>query len=297
MDLSIIILSYNTKDITDKCLSLLQLSIINCEKRLKNEIEVIVLDNASIDGSGQMIKSKHSWVKLIPSPLNYGYSKGNNIAFEKATNPVILFLNSDVFVKEDSLEKTLLYFKEKTCGVLGVKLTYENGKLQPSAGNLPTPINTIFWILGLSALSFIKPFHPTQSSYFSSDHEVGWTTGAFFMIKKELFKKVGGFDNNIFMYMDEVDFCKRVERSGYKICFTPSIEIVHLLRASSKSDPEEVLVKEITGIKYYLKKYYLPYYFLVRLFLIKGLILRIIAFSLLGKTKRAKAYVKALKMI
>lgn len=302
MDLSIIILSYNTKDITDKCLEKLKFSVIRCQAEFKNKIEVIVLDNASSDGSVGMIQKKHHWVKLIVSPVNTGFSKGNNIAVKKASYGLILFLNSDVFVSEDTLTKTIAYFKNHPgCDVLGAKLVYEDNRLQPSAGFLPTPVNAIFWILGIAYLPLIgkltAPFHPRFKSFFATEHEVGWTTGAFFVIKKNVFEKVKGFDEDIFMYMDEVDLCKRLQLANFKVYYTPSIKAIHLHRASSKSNPEKVFTRELAGIRYYFKKYYPNQYPIIRLFLFLGVMLRIIAFSLLGKTASAKAYMAGLRVI
>lgn len=295
MDLSIIILSYNTKEITDECLRRLQLSVVSCQTKLKNKIQVIVLDNASSDGSVEMIKKNHPLVNLLESKENTGYSRGNNIALKKTKYPVILLLNSDVFVEENSLEKALEYMQNHHCDVLGPKLIYEDGKLQPSAGNLPDPLNTVFWILGLGQL--LNPFHPKNSAYFSKDREVGWVMGAFFMFKREIYKLVGGFDEKIFMYMDEVEFCKRINNAHFKVCFTPALVITHLQEASSKDFPETALTNELKGIKVYFKKHYSGSYWLVRMFLIVGLILRVMAFSLLGKTQRARAYVEALPYV
>ncbi|MDP3733403.1 MAG: glycosyltransferase family 2 protein [Candidatus Daviesbacteria bacterium] len=293
MDLSIIILSYNTKDITDECLKRLQASVDRVQKKLKNNVESIVLDNASEDGSVELIEKKYPWVKLIKSKINTGFSRGNNIAMKQSNNPFVLFLNSDCFVEEDTLFKALSYFKDHPdCSVLGVKLVYENNKFQPSAGFLPNPLNAILWILGIP-----NSFHPRNKVFFEKDKQVGWVTGAFLMIKKEAWEKTSGFDENIFMYMDEVDLCKRINMEGFKICFTPDIVVTHLHRASSPAFPEKALVSELAGIGYYFKKYYSGVYPLVRLFLVLGLIFRVIAFSLLGKTKRARAYVEGLGVI
>lgn len=294
MDLSVIILSYNTKDITDECLKRLQSAVDRVQKS-GNKVQVIVLDNASSDGSVEMIKRNHPRVELIESKENTGYSKGNNLAFKKNKYPNVLFLNSDVYVKDYTLEKALDYLNNHQCDVLGVKLLYEDGKLQPSAGNLPDPLNTVFWIFGIGQL--FNPFHPKNPAYFSKDSKVGWVTGAFLLIKRDVFEKTGGFDEDIFMYMDEVDLCKRISLKGYRVCFTPSIQVTHLHRASSKSDPEKALTREVMGVKRYLEKYHSKSYFFIRMFLILGLILRIIAFSLLGKTKRARAYLEGLSKI
>ena len=249
-----------------------------------------------------MIKEDHPGVKLIESAENTGFSKGNNIAMKKSKTPYILLLNSDVYLEEDSLYKALAYFRVNlNCDVLGARLNYPTGKLQPSAGSLPNPLNIISWILGLSLLPlasvFIPPFHPKSRGFFSKAHQVGWIMGAFFALKKEIFKKTSGFDENLFMHMEEVEWCKRINMAHFKIWYVPQIEVVHLHGASTNFDLGASFLNELKGIKYYLQKHYSSFYLLVKLFLILGLILRIIVFSLLGKTQRARAYVEGLSVI
>lgn len=302
LDLSVIILSYNTKNITNECLSRLWLSVSRCRQKLGNDIEVIVVDNASSDGSVEEIRKNHSWVKLIESKVNTGFSGGNNLGLKIATKPYILFLNSDAYVEQDSLIKALEYFqKNPDCSVLGPKLTFENGKLQPSAGYLPNPFNVIAWILGLSLIPPLAPltfpFHPKFKEFFDKEREVGWIMGAFFMLKREVIEKVGGFDEKIFMYFEEVEFCKRATLAGFQIWYVPGIKVVHLHGASSGFDNSPALLQELKGLKYYLQEYYRNSYCLVRLFLVLGLVLRVIVFSLLGNTKRARAYMEGLKVI
>ncbi len=292
MDLSVIILSYNTKDITKRCLKKLEISKAYCEKKLSNKIEVIVLDNASEDGSAQMIKEDFPQVKLIESAENTGFSKGNNIAMKQSKHPYILLLNSDVYLEEESLYKALAYFRVNlNCDVLGARLNYATGKLQLSAGNLPNPFNIIFWIFGLSG------FHPKSKSFFSKAHQVGWVMGAFFALKRDVFEKTSGFDENLFMHMEEIEWCKRINMAGYKVWYVPQVEVIHLHGASSNFDLTSSFLNELKGIKYYLKKHYSLFYFPVKFFLILGLILRVVAFSLLGKTKRAGIYLEGLSLI
>lgn len=302
LDLSIIILSYNTKDITGRCLDKVKVAKGYCEKRLKNKVQVIVVDNGSSDGSSELIKSDYPWVKLIASKTNLGFSKGNNLAMKKVKSPFILLLNSDVYVTEESLYKALAYFRVNlNCDVLGARLNYPTGKLQPSCGSLPNPLNIIFWILGLSLLPLINnlvpSFHPKGKKYFSKAHPVGWIMGAFFMLKREVFENTGGFDENLFMHMEEVEWCKRISDCGFKIWYVPSIEVVHLHGASTNFDLAPSFLNELKGIKYFSLKHYNSFYLLVRLFLTAGLILRVIAFSLLGKTKRARIYVEGLSTV
>ena len=113
--------------------------------------EILVLDNASKDGSPAMIRQNHPSIKLTASFENTGFSKGNNLIMKEVKTPYILLLNSDCYLEEESLYKALAYFRvNKNCDALGARLNYSTGNLQPSAGNLPNPLNIIFWILGLN---------------------------------------------------------------------------------------------------------------------------------------------------
>lgn len=302
LDLTVVILSFNTKDITGRCLGKLKIAKDYCEDKLKNRVQVIVLDNGSSDGSAQTIKSDCPWVKLIVSKINLGFSKGNNVVIKQSKSPYILLLNSDCYVAEDSIYKTLAYFRVNlNCDVLGARLNYGSGALQPSAGNLPTPINIISWIFGLSLFTpinfLIPPFHPKDKKYFSKAHRTGWIMGAFFALKRKVYEKSSGFDENLFMYMEEVEWCKRINKSGFKVWFVPSVEVIHLHGASSKFDLQSSFLNELKGIKYYLNKHYKHLYLFVKLFLMIGLILRIIAFSILRKNNRAKVYIQGLSVV
>lgn len=301
MDLSVIVLSYNTKEITDECLRRLQVA----GSRLQESgyrIQVIVVDNASSDGSVEMISKKHPWVELIASKENTGYSKGNNIGISKAKGDYILLLNSDALVEEDTLVKCQEFFKQNPhCDVLGAKLIFRNGTFQPSAGNLPTVSNVICWIMGISLIPGIKKytnsFHPNYPEFFNKDRRVGWVSGAFFMAKKEVFEKCKGLDENIFMYLEEVELCKRIQKEGFKVWYVPEIIVTHLHGASSKSDRSKIFINELKGLKYYFQKHNPGAYPLIKLFLYKGLLLRIFAFLILFKFDRVKAYTKGLSII
>lgn len=298
LDLSVIILSFNTKDITLRCLSKLKTSIGFCKGKLGNKIEVIVLDNASEDGSVQAIKTEHPWVKVISSKENTGFAKGNNLAMKQSKKPFILLLNSDVYLEENSLYKALAYFRVNlNCDLLGVRLNYSDGRLQPSAGNLPNPINLIFWIFGIKSMPFVPAFHPVRKSYFSKAHQVGWVMGAFFALKRKVFESSGGFDENLFMHMEEVEWCKRIKDLGYKIWYVPQVEVVHLHGASTNFDLSDSFLNELKGVKYFLKKHYPVFYLPLKLIIWKGLLLRIIAFSILKKPIRAEIYKKGLGLI
>lgn len=302
LNLSIIILSYNTVDVTERCLARVEVAKAYCEKKLGNKIEVIVLDNGSKDGSLEMLYRQLPKVKVIAQKENLGFACGNNIAIRCTKSPYILLLNSDAYLQEESLYKALAYFRVNlNCDAMGARLNYASGDLQPSCGNLPNPMNIIFWILGLGRLPLIDKlvpsFHPKDKNFFSKARKVGWVMGAFFMLKRQVFEKTGGFDEKFFMHMEEVEWCKRILDYGYKIWYVPFVEAVHLHGASTGFDLSSSFLNELKGIKYYLKKHYGFSYLLIKPVLMIGLILRVIAFSLLGKTKRAKVYMEGLGVI
>ena len=222
LNLSVVILSYNTKDVTGRCLAKALAAKEYCEKKLKNKVEVIVLDNASADGSALAIKKDFPKVKLIAQKENLGFAKGNNLVMQKIKNPFILLLNSDCYLQEESLYKAIAYFRVNlNCDVLGARLNYASGLLQPSAGSLPNILNIIFWILGLSLLPFfnmiVSPFHPKEKKYFAKAHKTGWIMGAFFMLKKKVYDVTGGFDENFFMYKEDIDLSWRLRLLGWSL--------------------------------------------------------------------------------
>ena len=296
LSLSVIILSFNTRDITDKCLAKLSLARKEAEGK-EIDTEVVVLDNASSDGSVEMIRDKYPWVRLIVSKENTGFAKGNNIVMEKAKSDYFLLLNSDAYVAKETLVKTVNYFeKHPECDVLGCRLSYPDGSFQPSGGELPGPNNVATWLLGIELIPatyyFLSPIHPKNISYFSRDKEVGWVMGAFMMLRREVYEKTKGFDENFFIYTEEVEWSQRIKKAGFKIFYTPSFSVVHIGKASSKFVETTPLVREMTGMKLFFKKHHPGYVDLLNVLIWLSSVLRFLAFSLLGKKDKALAYWK-----
>jgi hypothetical protein len=303
--ISIVIVSWNTKTVTDECLARIKTAADHAGDKI--DTEVIVVDNASSDGSDGMIEKKYPWVKLVKSGSNLGYAKGNNLGFKKTSpdSDYLLLLNSDAYLEKETLINSLSYFeKNNDCDVLGCKLILGNGKLQPSAGNLPTPMNVWSWIWGIDLIpglnKLVPQFHPRDKEYFKKDRRVGWVQGAFLFMKREVFEKTDGFDEKFFMYMDEVEWCRRVQKLGYKIFYTRDFSVTHLDRASAQGIPEKLAKTyslEVIGLVYYLKKYY-PKNISLLLLLIKfGVFVRWLAFLVLGNKTRTQAYSATLKEI
>lgn len=301
-DLSIIIVNFNTTEITLECLNRLKESVNYCESILKNRIEVIVVDNGSTDDSVEKIKNHHRWVNLLESKTNLGYGGGNNLGLEESVNPYILLLNSDVYVEKDTLIKALEFFQSTPdCDVLGCRLSFQNGQLQPSGGYLPDLYNTAVWMFGFEAIPYIGefagPVHPKSEGFFERPRQLEWVTGAFFMMKRKVYEATRGFDPNIFMYMEEVELCMRIKQAGFRVYYNPIFSVTHLVGASSNFNVQKPLIFELKGLVYVFQKHYPNQVPILRLLVYSGCILRIIGFTLFNKPDKRQAYLEALKYV
>ena len=249
MLLSIIIVSYNTQDVLRKCLKLVYEDLGDIEA------EIIIADNASHDGSPDMVEREFPHVRLIRCKKNYGFGKANNIAMKEAQGEYFLLLNSDAYIKPGVLKSTLDYMNNhKDVGILGVKLMGEEGNLQPSARKFPNPFYRFTVLSGISShFSRSRLLGGPDYSWWdhSSIKEVDWVVGAYFMVRRDAAEKVGYFDERYFLYYEETDFCLQVKKQGYKVIFFPFAEVVHLGGESSRKTGEVVSEsgRQITGIR------------------------------------------------
>ncbi len=245
MILSICILNYNTKDLTIQCLSSL---FEQYEKQIyRKELEIIVVDNNSNDGSSAFIKNKFPKVIVFENKENSGFSKGQNIAAKIAKGKYLFFLNSDTQVKDDHLFAMTSYLdSHKDVGVLGARLYNPDGSEQLSAGKFYTFLNFLIMLISGERVGFLRS-SPKKIS------EVDWVMGASFMIKKRLFDVLGGFDEHFFMYVEDMELCFRVRKKGYAVMFYPDISIIHEERGSSNRSFAVLSIYE--GILYFYKKH------------------------------------------
>ena len=238
--ISIIIPSWNTKDL-----------LKNCLKSLGFLYEIIVVDNNSTDGTVKMIEKEFPHVLLIKNKKNVGFGAANNQGMRKAKGDYLLLLNSDTIIKDKAPLAMAQYLKDNSdVGVIGPKLLNKDGSLQASAGPFPN-----------LKISFIMLFlehwlGDLVRSSFKEIKEVDWVMGAAFMLKKEILKKVGLMDEGLFMYMDEVEWSFRIKKAGYKIIFNPQAEIIHLGGASSKTGRKGPILNIYRGLIHFYKKHY-----------------------------------------
>ena len=225
VDLSIVIVSWNVKQLLEECL----VSIFNNQGNLN--LEVFVSDNASGDGTDAMVKAKFPQVKYIQNEGNIGFTKANNRALRHAEGKYFLFLNPDTIVTAGALAEMIKFMEEHPdCGALGPKLLNPNETLQLSCRSFPTLETQLYTALFLDVLfPKSKIFGKYMMSYWKHDdiREVDQPMGSALLVRKDSLDNVCCFDENIIFWYDEVDLCYRIKKSGWKIYFTPKAQIYH----------------------------------------------------------------------
>lgn len=288
IDLSIIIVSFNTRDLLKQCLDSLFVSLKESHLRF----EVIIVDNNSNDGSCVMVREKYPQVRLIENKRNFGFGKGNNQGAKLAKAEVILFLNSDIVVLEKAIEKLYVYFKSLPYNsIVGGKLFNEDRTPQPSCG----PAYTLGYIF---IAQFLKGDYLSITRYSPrSIKEVDWVMGACMMFSRSDFIDLGGFDEGIFMYMEEIDLEYRAKNKGIKILFYPLAEFIHTGAGSSQGQASPIL-NVFRGFMYFYKKHMNTWQlYLLRVILLFKAVSAIILFTILGNKSRRQIYFSALKLL
>ena len=232
MDLSIIIVNWNVRDLLKKCL-------ISVYQYIQNiDFEVFVVDNASSDGSLTMIQQEFPNVRLIANKKNTGFAYANNQALEQVKGQNILLLNPDTELLDNSLEKIVRVFDQHNdWAVLGGKILNPDRSLQESVRCFPSLKDQLLIQLKLHHLSFFKKslnLYLAKDFDYAKESAVDQVMGAFFLTKKSVIEKIGGFDARYYLWFEEVDFCQRAKDAGLKVIYTPAIKIYHHGAASFK---------------------------------------------------------------
>lgn len=255
-DISVIIVNYNVKELLEQCI----LSIFSASKNLN--VEIIVVDNNSFDESVDYLKSKfgsNPSVKIIASPFNLGFAKANNFGAKQAKGEYLLILNPDTILQEDTLDKTLDFYKKtEHIGALTCKLILPSGKLDLACRrSFPTPSVAVYRIMGLSRLfPKSKIFGKYNLTYLDENmtYEVDAIVGAFMLIKKDLFDRVNGFDEEYFMYGEDIDLCYRIKKNGHKIFYYPETSIIHYKGESTKKSSLSYVSNFYGAMQIFVKK-------------------------------------------
>ena len=239
MELSIIIVNYNGKHFLKDCIESIN---IYCSSI---SYEIIIIDNNSKDGSQKFIRSNYSEIRLFEEKANLGFGEANNIGVKNAKGENILLLNNDTILLQD-IKLVVEEIKKKDIGAVGVKMLNGNKEYTLSVGKFPKPLN----LLKLSNLNDKRKEFIT-GNFNKRRYEVDWISGSFMMIKKENWDLVNGFDEDFFMYVEDVDLCKRISDLGEKIIFLSDISYIHFVGFNKLRE-----IKLITGYKLYCNKHF-----------------------------------------
>lgn len=224
MDLSIIIVNWNGDPYLRGCLESLY------ARGLAGGTEVLVVDNGSEDGSPELVQRSFPQVTLVETGANLGFARAANLGWRRARGEYVLFLNPDTLILEGTLDQALTYLRSRPAvGVLGVKLLNPDGSLQVSCWNFLSL--TTLMLDNLLRVPLVPRPLAGRYLYRFWDHgetrEVDWIFGAFLLFRRHVLEEVGGFDEDYFMYGEDMDLCYRVRQRGYDVVYYPAAAIVH----------------------------------------------------------------------
>lgn len=245
--LSIVIVSWNVAPLLQQCLS----SIVSAPRVTRADdgalhlpegaLQVVVVDNASADGTAEMVRDEFPWVELLASTVNLGFTAGNNLGLGRCRGRYLLLLNPDTRLGQeqgaDPLGEMLTFMEaHPRVGLLGPRLVYGDGSPQPSRRRFPT------LAMALMESTLLEQWFPRNRwarAYRLADQPdditqfVDWVTGAALLLRREALEQVGGLDERFFMYSEELDWCRRMRQAGWEIAYLPTATIVHYEGQSS----------------------------------------------------------------
>ena len=257
MDLSVIIVNWNVRDLLRQCLQ----SLLVAGQSIPNlTTEIIVVDSASTDGSPQMVRDQFAQVQLMASEENLGYARGNNIGAAAAKGRYIFLLNPDTVVKSDALIRMIDYMDlHPIVGALGPRLLWPDGATQSSRRRFPT-LGSIFWESTLLGQWFPKNRHIQR--YHLADRppdkpqQVDWVVGAALLVRRETWQQVGPIEEAFFMYFEETDWFRRCAEAGWETHFLPTARVIHYEGKSSQQVPAERTLHFQRSKIHYTGKYF-----------------------------------------
>lgn len=272
MKLSIIIVNYNTYALTKQTIDSVQ------EKNLDFEYEIMLVDNASADGSIEMLmedfegESESGIVKVFRNDENLGFAKANNRSIRESVGEYVLLLNSDTYIVEDGLTKCITFMDEQlkvsrklgeSCiGALGCKVVLPDGTLDHACKRgFPTPQASLYYLLGLDKKNPVK-YGQYDALHVGEDEvaEIDCLMGAFMLMPRQVLDEVGLLDEAFFMYGEDIDLCYRIKTGGYKVMYYPEAQITHYKGGSSKKRRNKIIYDFHEAMWRFYKKHYVKEY-------------------------------------
>jgi GT2 family glycosyltransferase len=300
MNLSIIIVS-SKKDYIVGCIRTLESALKGIES------EIILIDNASVDKIGNLVKNKFPQVKILRREENGGFGENNNMGMRIAKGKYVLLLNDDTEIIDNDIFREMIAWMDDhpKVGVSSCALVNPDKKtIQGSGGYYPTLFRVLAWMTFIDDVpgldKIIKPYHPLHSwspiykgsSYFNIEHRQDWVTGAFFLMRKKAMDEAGIFDEDFFLYVEEVELATRFIKKGWQVWYLPKWKTLHY--GMSTNGSEKATIFELQNLILMYTKHEPAWKIpILRLILKFGVILRIILWNIVGKKDTAKIYAKA----
>lgn len=304
IDLSIILIS-SKKDYLFDCLDTLKPALT------KVDSEIILIDNVSADRLDKLVKVKYPEVKVIRRSKNGGFGENNNMGMKIAKGRYVLLLNDDTKMIDRNIFKEMIEWMDNhpEVGLSSCALLNPDQKnYQGSGGYFPTLVRVFAWMFFIDDLpvidQIIKPYHPmhgnsffnTNEDYFKKQHQQDWVTGAYFFMRKTAMDEAGIFDEDFFLYVEEVELAYRFHKKGWKTWYLPKWKIVHYGMATNGSEKATIMEMQNLILFYqkHMPKWQIP---VITLLLKIGAAIRLLLYTIFFKFSIAKIYAKALKSI
>lgn len=293
MLLSIVTLNYQKKELTLACLESLYQQF--AKEFTENKMELLIVDNDSQDDSVQVLreaikKNKYTNINVIANPTNAGFGTGCNVGAASAKGDLILFLNNDTEVKDAGIYAMAQYLHEHhEIAILGGQLRNTDGSLQPSSGNFYTLWYALLLLFGGQKFGLLDRSPKTIQ-------QVDWVKGALLLIRRATFQELGGFDEKIFMYTEDMELCYRAHMAGKKIYFYPEVTIIH--KEHGSANRKFAIVHIYKNLLYFYKKHRSPFEYAVLKFVMQAKARMLIGMGkLLKNSSLVETYEKALVTI
>ena len=280
LDLSIILVGYNSCGALQKCLRSVYAQTSG------TSFEVILVDNGSADGTEQMITAEFPSVKFVQNGRNRGFGAAVNQGIRETQSRCVLLLNPDAEIVNGAIQKTVRFFDEHPkAGIVGCSLKYPDGRIQASAYSFPTVWNM------LSEATFLYKFFPKTRLFggyhltylnYSQPVQVDWLIGAFFLIRREVIESIGLLDEQYFMYAEDTDYCYQAKKAGFEVWLTPEAEVFHIYGGISGINLRAAVWVQRGQVLFYKKNFTpLRAWFLIAVKYF-GLVLRVFLYLVMG---------------
>ena len=254
MDLSIIIVNYHHSHILDNCLESVYRTIE------KIQFEVILVDNSSKDDGLEPILKRYTKIRFINNSKNVGFARANNQGAKIASGDFLLFINPDTVIIEDAIESMLDYIRsDSSIGILGPKVLNPDQTTQFSCRKFPTVWSGLFNRYSLPTRLFPNKRYSRDYLMLDYDHSsirsVDWVSGCCMMMSESTLKKASGFDENYFLFIEDVDLCQVIKKQGLRVVYFPNAKIFHKISSSNARSTCRIIIKRHQGMIYYNQKY------------------------------------------